>query len=300
MEKKIDEKKKKVGFVVNPIAGNKNKEGIPQLIDQQVDKDLTEYFIEFSKKEGHAREMAKQAAEQGYDMVFAIGGDGTVNEVAAGLMGSPTALGIVPMGSGNGLARHMGIPLQLRKAIDLVNAHRIRQIDSCAMNGKPFFVTAGVGFDAHIGHLFATSEKRGFSTYIKQTLTEYMNYKPQRYQVTINDEAREEEAFLISFANAGQYGNNAYISPHADIQDGKIDVCVMKPFHPLFGALDLGIRLFTKRMDGSKSLKISQTQSVKLDRDQAGFVHLDGEPFEMPEQLEISVSPKSLNVVTAA
>lgn len=293
------ERKKKVLFIINPISGGINKNKIPHLIESQVDKQIVDQETEFSNYPGHANEMAVAAAKENYDIVFAIGGDGTVNEVASGLVGTPTSLGVAPMGSGNGLARHMKLPLSIKKAINLVNNHQTTAIDACKMNDRYFFVTAGVGFDAHIGHLFATSKQRGLWGYVTNTIKEYFNYAPQEYEVLINGKTQAQQAFLVSFANAGQYGNNAYISPKADISDGKVDVCVMRPFNRIFGAFDLATRLFTKRMDTSEHLSIDQCEHVELKREKGGVVHLDGEPFTMAEKLLINVFPKSLNMLVA-
>ncbi len=186
-------------------------------------------LIVFSDGVSHARQIAKEAVNK-FHLVVAVGGDGTVNEVASAIVGSDAIFGIVPYGSGNGLSRFLGISMNAEKAIKNLGSGNIEIIDSARLNGQPFFNMAGMGFDAHISEVFSHGKKRGFLTYIKSSFEEIYKYKPQLYHLEIDGKTYEREAFMLSFANSSQYGNNAHISPHASVQDGLLDVCVIKQF----------------------------------------------------------------------
>ncbi|MBC7389752.1 MAG: diacylglycerol kinase family lipid kinase [Opitutaceae bacterium] len=285
--------KKKVLFIINPISGGKNKDKIPALIENTLDKNQFDITITFTKAPGHARELA---AQPGFDYYIAVGGDGTLNEVASQLINTEACMGILPMGSGNGLARHMGINMNIEKAILQINTAKIVKIDTCTVNGKPFINMAGVGFDAHIGKLFAESTGRGFKTYVVQTLTEFKNYQSQKYKINYGGKEIVSDAFLLSFANSSQYGNNAYIAPDADIKDGMLDICLMKPFK-VMDVLSIGFRLFNKTIKQSKYLQTIQAKEFTVTREQEGVAHLDGEPMIFGKQLDIKVLSASLKLL---
>jgi YegS/Rv2252/BmrU family lipid kinase len=290
------EQRKKIAFIINPVSGNNSKKNIPKMIDKSLDKNKFLAQILFTEERGHATKIAKELLENGVHRIVAVGGDGTINEVAKSLIHTEGILGIVPSGSGNGLARHLGIPLGPTKAIELFNNDNFIQMDTCTLNGMPFFCTSGVGFDAHIGKLFAQQSKRGFKTYIKTTLSEFLNYKSYAYTLFFNDEEITQEAFLITIGNTSQYGNNALICPYADVQDGLMDISLIAPF-PKFFALDLARRLFGGSIDKSRYLKVFQTKELKIIRQNPGSVHLDGEPFEMGESLYLKIFPSSLKIL---
>jgi YegS/Rv2252/BmrU family lipid kinase len=284
--------KRKALLIINPISGGKKKDGVPQLIKKYLDADAT---VVFTNGASHANEMATQAIDT-YDMVVAVGGDGTVNETASALVGSNTMLGIVPCGSGNGLSRFLHIPMDIQESIENLNTGKTALIDSAQADGKPFFNMAGMGFDAHIATVFAHGKKRGFITYIKSSLQEILKYKPQIYHIEIDGVIYEREAFMLSFANSSQYGNNAHISPQASVQDGLIDVCIIKPF-PLWRFPAMGIRMFTKTADRSKFVEIIKGAHIIVKRNEPGPIHLDGEPMQAGAQVEINVLPGSLKVI---
>jgi diacylglycerol kinase (ATP) len=290
-------KARKVLFIINPISGGKSKAHVPALIEQQLKGTGVDYTIVNTTRPLHATELAAQGAADGYDIVASVGGDGTVNEIVNGIMGTETALAIVPFGSGNGLARHLGLPLGIAEAIKFTSQGKFDKIDIGMLNGKPFANMAGVGFDALIGHLFATQKGRGFSTYIKTTLREFANYKPFTYTLHVEgQEPKSFKAFLISLANSTQYGNNAHIAPKADIRDGKLDICVMKPF-PLYAMPAISVRLFAKSLDNSAYLDYHKASKCIIEREADGPIHLDGEPFFMGKKLELSVMPLGLKVL---
>ena len=286
----------KIAFIINPISGTQNRLSLPQLIERKIDKSLFEAEYYFTKCAGHATDMAKLLVEQNYERVIAVGGDGTVNEVAKALIGTPVALGILPCGSGNGLARFLKIPLRVEDAIELQNIGQPISIDYGTINNEPFFCTCGVGFDAHIGNRFAQSANRGFLTYIKETFDAYFHYKPKKYSIKIDGEKIKTRAFLVTVANAGQYGNDAYIAPQADIRDGKLDLCIMNPF-PNHKAIELGFRLFTRSIDQSEYIRTIQGQVISIKRRKKGEVHLDGEPAIMGKKLKIKIIEQGLQVI---
>lgn len=280
------DKRKKLLAVINPISGTANKQYIPETITEVMDESKWDVMIRFTQCPGHATDLAKQAIKQGYYGVLAIGGDGTINEVAAALRDSDTALGIIPNGSGNGLARHLNIPIDVKRALEEINNDRIEQFDYCMANQHPFFCTCGVGFDAHVSAKFAESKKRGPMSYLKNTLVEYLRYRSEEYSIETSDQVLTERAFVIACGNASQYGNNAFITPNASMQDGLIDVTLIQPFTPLDTAV-LGILLFTKHIDQDTNIQSFRTPSLTIHRPKAGVMHIDGEPMMMEADIEV-------------
>ena len=278
--------RKKLLAVINPISGTANKQYIPETITEVMDESKWDVMIRFTQRPGHATDLAKQAIKQGYYGVLAIGGDGTINEVAAALRDSDTALGIIPNGSGNGLARHLNIPIDVKRALEEINNDRIEQFDYCMANQHPFFCTCGVGFDAHVSAKFAESKKRGPMSYLKNTLVEYLRYRSEEDSIETADQVLTERAFVSACGNASQYGNNAFITPNASMQDGLIDVTLIQPFTPLDTAV-LGILLFTKHIDQDTNIQSFRTPSLTIHRPKAGVMHIDGEPMMMEADIEV-------------
>ena len=270
--------------IINPVSGIGSKDKIPRLIDTVVDQEKNEVSIVMSEYPGHAREIAAQAVADGFDIVVAIGGDGTVNEIGGALCGSKTALAIVPSGSGNGLARHLRISMNASRALQVLNNGVVGQFDYCTVNGRPFFCVCGMGFDAAVSDKFANEGTRGFITYIKTALTEYINYKPQAYKIDIDDKSMTDKAFVIACCNAAQYGNNAYIAPRATMQDGLIDVTVMHPFSPAVSPL-IGARLFLRQLNIDNHVSIYRGKHVVIERRHDDVIHIDGDPFMMPARV---------------
>ena len=289
--------KEKILFLINPISGTKKKGSISERILQLIDHSRYEVAVHVTKYKGEATEIVPKKLAAGFTRFIAVGGDGTVNEVAKALVDTDGILGIIPIGSGNGLARHLKIPLNFEKSIEVINVGKYDAIDYGRMNDMPFFCTCGVGYDARIGHKFAESNDRGLITYIKTTIKEFFNYKAKKYKLKIdNTHAFKSRAFLITFANASQYGNNAHISPNADIQDGKLDICILSPFR-LYQGVAIGIRLFANTIDRSSLMNIIQAESIVLKRKKEGVVHFDGEPCIMGKKLKINIVSKGLKVI---
>lgn len=288
--------KKKIIFIINPISGGLNKIFVPVLIDKYLNHQLFEAQIIFTDYNSHASVLAQEAIDNGFDIIVAVGGDGTINEVASVLESSGKTMAIIPCGSGNGLARTLGIPLDNAKAIARINQLNTLKIDVGLLNDRKFVNMAGMGFDAHISSHFAKSEKRGFIGYIKSTLKEITSYKPQNYSLQIGDKLIKTSAFMLSLANSSQYGNNAHISPTASVQDGLIDICIIKPF-PLIVFPSLGFRMFAQTTPKSKYVEIIKAKEFMINRDKIGPVHVDGEPCVMGKELKIFVKPLALELI---
>ena len=286
---------KDIAFVINPNAGVKKKIDVIGFIKS--------YFPRFANcdlivwKNAHDFESVKQQVVSGnYKIVVACGGDGTVNLVSSIVMHTDMALAILPLGSGNGLARSNGIPLNLKDALAVIaNAH-IKTIDGALINGIPFFCTAGVGFDALIAEKFASSTKRGFLTYFKTSVREFFSYKTHNYKVTVDGEVLNINAFLITVANAGQWGNNIYISPEASLNDGILHVSILKPFG-MGGISSVGLKLFRKQIHTSAHFISLNGKQIEIEFPGQLPVHYDGEPLMVEDKLRIEIVPNSLKVV---
>lgn len=288
--------KKKIVFILNPKSGVTSKAGIPHIIEANLDKEKYDYSICETQRAGHASELAHAAAEDGVDIVVAIGGDGTVNEVARAIRDTDTALGIIPCGSGNGLARHLMLPMNAKGAVELLNTCEIHALDYGCINGMPFFCTCGMGFDAFISMKFANAGKRGPITYVENVLREGLKYKPETYTIEDETGTREYKAFLISIANASQYGNDAYIAPHASMRDGLMDVIIMEPFDVLEAA-QVSLDMFNKTLDKNSRIKTFRSKHVHIHRTQPGVIHYDGDPIMADADLDIIIREKGIRVV---
>lgn len=287
--------KKKICFIVNPISGVGRHKVVEKLIDQHLNRTLFDYEIVYTKAAKHATELAKLAVANNFNIVVAVGGDGSVNEVARGLIGSTTAMAIMPAGSGNGFARHMKIPLDLKKAMNIINDAKEASIDTIQLNNETFINVAGVGFDAHIGWEFAKFGKRGFSSYLKVIIREFPKFKAQDYELIINGTSLHKKAFLISFANGSQWGNNAHIAPLADVADGLMDIAILKNFS-FWNVISIGYKLFRKTIHLSPHLETIKTKEVLVKQTNT-IAHIDGEPIEVGHSISIKVNPLSLRVI---
>jgi len=283
-------------FIINPISGGRGKLRIPDFIDQYLDKEKFNANFVFSEYVGHAGELADEAATKNFDVIVAAGGDGTINEVATKVLKHNKILGILPLGSGNGLARFLKIPKNLKHALSLINNFRTERVDTAEFNQKCFFNLAGMGFDAHLSAVFSKDKKRGLSGYVKLGFQEVFNYKPQTYQLNIDGTAYTRKAFAISIANSSQYGNDVYIAPNASVKDGLLDVCIIKPF-PIIKLPVLGYVMLRGTAERSDMIEIIKGKHIKIIREKAGAVHVDGEPLQMGTEIEALVNPLSLQVI---
>ena len=287
--------KRKILAVINPISGTSNKEFMPEIIARCIDTDKFEVVVRFTQHASHATLLTEEAIKEGFYGVIAVGGDGTINEVAAALRDSSTALGIIPCGSGNGLARHLGIPMNVEKALEIINLDNIESLDYCTANDRPFFCTCGVGFDAHVSQKFAEAKKRGPLSYIQKTLVEYLKYRCKTYSIEMNDRVVTEKAFVIACGNASQYGNNAFITPRASMHDGLIDVTVIHPFTPLDTAV-LGVLLFTRHIDQDTNINTFRTSELTIHRPKPDVMHIDGEPIMMDADIHIKCHKAGIKI----
>ena len=288
--------KKNIVFILNPISGTICKAGIPDLIEKRLDKNLYDYRIAETQYAGHATELAQIAVNDGADVVVAVGGDGTVNEVGRSLINTKTAMGILPCGSGNGLARHLHLPMNIKRCIDILNYHDVKALDYGIINEHPFFCTCGMGFDAFISMKFATAGKRGPITYMQKILEEGLRYEPETYIIEDRERTHQHKAFLVSAANASQYGNNAYIAPQASMSDGLLDIIIMEPFD-IIEAPQVAIELFNKTLDKNIKIKTFRAKHIHIQRKKEGFIHYDRDPICSDADVDISIVPKGINII---
>ena len=286
--------KSSILFIVNPISGGKNKLRIPGLIDTYLDQAKYDFEYKVTEYVGHAAEIADSYCGN-YDLVVAVGGDGTINEVASTLVGRDKAFGIIPVGSGNGLARFLNIPMNTVEAINVINNGYVKKIDTASLNGKRFFNMAGMGFDAHISSIFAGDKSRGLTGYVKLGLREILKYKPRNYQIVIDGQHYVREAVMISIANSSQYGNNVHIAPEASITDGLLDVCIVKDLS-LYKLPLLAYQMLIPTT--SNLVEVLKGRRISISRSEDASIHIDGEPYVMGKQLDIEVNPLSLNIIT--
>ena len=286
----------KTRIIINPKSGTDGKQHIEKLLEQHLDRNRFEWEIIHTAGPNHALRLSKEAAASGFGLVIAVGGDGTVNEVGRGLIGTQTAIGIIPCGSGNGLAKHLGIPTDPLKAIHLINQLQYKPIDTVQVNDDYFLGIAGIGFDAHIAWKFAQSERRGFWSYAALVLRDYPSYPSQVFDMVIDGKTVRKAAFLVSFANSSQYGNDILIAPQAKLNDGVLNLVILKkpPFYAVPGLL-LALRRGT--IQPSKYYESIPCKEVTI-RQANLIAHVDGEPTFFKNGLHLKVLPRSLNVVS--
>lgn len=294
----MEEQSRKKGllFIINPISGIGKQKNIAELIREHANTSIFDYHVKFTQAPGHATELAKEAVASGINVVVAIGGDGTVNEIGQALVGSETALGIIPTGSGNGLARHLKIPFSFEKAIDVINRCKIRKIDTATINDQIFLSIAGVGYDAFVAKKFASAPKRGFFTYFRIVSNEYSQYQPKKYILEVDGRIIRRKALSITFANSNQFGNNTSIDPHAKLDDGLIDVCIVRRI-PLWLVPFYVPMLFFKTFHKTHYIEIIRAKNATVTRKKGKTIHLDGDPLKTGKVLEMKVNPLSLNII---
>ena len=289
-------RKKRILFIINPISGIGKKKNIETLIREHTDSSNYDYQIKFTTGPGNGTELAREAVASGMDVVVAIGGDGTVNEIGQALVGTSTALGIIPTGSGNGLARHLKIPFRFDKAIGVINRCKIRKIDTATINDQVFLSMAGVGYDAFVAKKFANAPKRGFFTYFRIVSNEYSQYLPKKYILEVDGKVIRRRALSITFANSNQFGNNTSIDPNAKLDDGLVDVCVVRRV-PLWLVPFYVPALFFKTFHKTHYMEIIRAKKAVVTRKKGKTIHLDGDPSKTGKVLEMKVNPLSLNII---
>lgn len=290
--------KMKVRFIVNPKAGcGRDPNSIISAIDTTFSTTGHQYDLQLTRFRGHAKTLSEIAVTQGCDVVVAVGGDGTVNEVGAVLVGSEAVLGIIPAGSGNGLARELGIPLSTRKACETVLYGRVREMDAGLANGRPFFMAAGVGFDAVVSKRFneRSNSRRGMLPYYCIAVREALDFRPERTVLRIDGNELVLEPFMVTVANTRQLGGSAVIAPRARIDDGLFDVCVLRNLS-ISQFFSQAPRLFNGSVEKVPQLDIWRTDHVEIERRYASPMQLDGEPLEAAPRVRIDVIPRALKV----
>jgi len=287
-------------IVVNPISGGKSKKRFI-FIARNYFKEYFDVQWLFWKKPDQKipEEIRSEISKRKYYCVVAAGGDGTVNQTARGLTGTDVPMGIIPLGSGNGLARHLGYRIKIKEAMEIIHRGKTLTMDAAHVNNEMFFCSSGTGFDAHIGHVFAGLGKRGPARYVQSIVMELHKYVPKEYKITIDGKAHFCKAFLITVANAGQYGNNAWIAPKASLQDGLLDVIIIHPFS-VINAPDLAVKLFRKRID--KNHKVESFRAKEIFIEETGSinplpVHFDGEPAMMQGPLKFTIDHAAVKVM---
>ena len=288
--------KRKIVFVYNPTSGTIRLIPVIPIIERFVNRDLYDFSIVSTQYRGHATELARQYAAQNYDAVIAVGGDGTVNEVGRGLIGTNTALGIIPCGSGNGLARHLGISMDPFKAVKWLDKSIFSEIDYGMIEDHPFFCTCGVGFDAKVTDTFSKAGTRGVLTYMESILREIATYKDKTYKLSFDNSSETFDCFIVTCANADQWGNNAFIAPTASLRDGLMDVVVIHPFTPLDAPL-LAFQLFNKLIDRNPKVTVRRCAQMTITRDSEGPAHYDGEPVTLGKEIHVRMIKGGLKVL---
>ena len=288
---------RKIAFILNPISGIGDKKEILECIHRMLEKypDWDAVFYT-TKCVGDACAAAGNFAAGGYDIVVAVGGDGTVNEVAKGLVGTSCKLAIIPVGSGNGLARHLGIPIACAAAVHVVFEGKAQLIDAGKINDEYFFCTAGVGFDAVVGESFNNSRTRGLVSYMEHCAKEYVKYEPEEYEIDLLGAKFRQKAFLITFANSSQWGNNVFIAPDANISDGMMDVVIWRS-SPMVTMPLITAELFLRKIKYSEFVDTYRCKEVVVRRKGKGVVQFDGESIEMGEEIRVSVQHNALEVI---
>ena len=284
-------------LIINPISGTGSKKGVVEMVEQAMGACGHDVDVRLTGARGDATRLAGEAAAKGYHGVLACGGDGTVNETARALCGTETALGILPAGSGNGLARHLQIPVDIAMALKVIADGNVVDSDYGTVNGRPFFCTVGMGFDAAVSHRFARQSRRGILSYVKSAISEYVQYRPQTYTVSANGKLLTEKAFLIAVCNASQWGNNAYIAPEASITDGLLDITIVHSGTAIDAAV-MGMDIFTGYINKNTMVHTFRAPACVIYRNGAGEAHIDGEPMMMDDILDVKCHHGALKVFT--
>jgi diacylglycerol kinase (ATP) len=290
----------KARFIFNPHSGSNRRN--PRLRDRAIafikERGLDATVVS-TERPRHATELARQAVAEGCGLVVAIGGDGTMNEVASALVDTPAVFGLIPCGSGNGLGRHLGIHKAGQGAFRTLLEGQPLAIDTGIINGFPFFCAAGMGFEALIAGRFSLLTSRGFSGYLRAAATAWWNYQPEHYVIHQDGQARPVEAFTLAVANSSQYGNNAYIAPDASVHDGLLDLTAV-PRVNLLNAGPLIWRLFNGSIKRVAKVTHLQGAQFVIERTKPGWIHTDGEPRATTARLEITLKPRSLRIMVPA
>ncbi|MFD2512603.1 diacylglycerol/lipid kinase family protein [Pontibacter locisalis] len=283
-------------FVINPIAGDVEKEELEEEIKEKCNQHNTTFDIYKTTGEDDQKEIKTLLEKTTYDGVFAIGGDGTVNIVGTLLIGTKTPLGIIPLGSGNGLSKDLNIPQDTEEALNLIHRYVIRNIDTITLNGVPSIHLSDLGFNALVVKRFCEGSSRGPGSYAWIAMQEYLGYVPKFYKIETDTENFEGEAFMVTIANANAFGTNANINPNGILNDGRFEICLIEPF-PKAAGIGILYKLYTDSIDESVfTRRISCKKAVIYNIDHE-LLHIDGEPIELEDPIKVEMHPKSLKVI---
>ncbi len=288
--------KEKLAVIVNPISGIGRQKKIEKILRDNLNHDLFDYTVLYTEYRHHGIELARQAVDAGTDCVVAVGGDGSVNDVVQGLRGSEVRLGIIPTGSGNGLARSLRLPLIPALAVRVLNQRFPVTIDTIDINNKILSVNAaGVGFDAYIARLMHAAKTRGLAAYTNLIVREYASYKNQDYTLTVDGKTLQRNAWLIAVANSQQYGNNLTVAPKAKLDDGLIDITILDRIPPDHLAITVPLA-FTKLFDLSAHVEIMKARELTIEGNLDKWVNIDGEGENIGKTIHFKVLPASLRL----
>lgn len=286
---------RKILFVVNPLAGKRRHLDLREFIEKNFN--FPDFTVDVSTSLEYFEEIKQKALDEKYTDVVACGGDGTVNKVAAFACMHNLRLGILPLGSGNGLARSVKISMDLREALKQIENGKVIKIDTGIINEKMFFCASGMGFDAHIAALFEKTEARGLWGYIKLIWRDYFSYTPMNYTLKFDGKEIVRPAFVLALCNSGQYGNNFYIAPTAIMNDGQITISILKPFKRWILPW-LVIKVFLRKTHTLNCVETYHTKQVTIVREREGHVHLDGEPHPEGTLIHLSIMPEALQIIS--
>lgn len=284
-----------IAFIINPISGIGKQAGIEQTIQAGLDASRFKMHVFYTETSKDGTRLAFEAMKT-CDIIVAVGGDGSVNDVAKALIHTNKILGIIPSGSGNGLARHLKLPLNVNDALEHLQNCTVQAIDTLTVNEKPFVSIAGLGFDADIAEKFNKSKKRGFIKYFEIAVRHYVLYRSKKYTLNFNGQKIKMRALMINFANSNQFGYGFQIAPNADLSDGLMDIVVLKKPYWFWGPFAM-IRFLQNAIHRSKYCQTYQTNQLHLKRKNPSWMNIDGEAVWMPREITITVHPKSLNII---
>ena len=288
--------KKRILFIINPVAGVKRKDKIPALINAHLDHDRFDYEVVYTENRGHATEIAAEAAKNNFDVVAVAGGDGSVNEVATGLMGTSTCLAIIPSGSGNGLARHLGYSIDIKSTLAIINAYKVRKMDVCKINDEYFFSLIGIGFDAFVAKVFSREETRGFMTYAWSAIKSLGSFESFDYTLQSKEKNMSGKAFMINVCNSNQYGYNVKVAPDANLSDGLMDVIIVDDI-PKWKVPFAVMQVFTQTHKVNRHFKSFKTRTLQINSPNYSYLQIDGETVHKDKDFTITILPQQLNVL---
>lgn len=289
----------RVLVIINPISGAIAKQRLEPLLRRRLNALGYEVEVAWTTARGDATALTSRAVKEDMRAVVVVGGDGTINECASQLCDTNVAMGIIPTGSGNGLARHLNIPTNIYRAIRVIEQGHVTYCDYGSINNTPFFCTSGLGFDAAVSAEFDRSKKRGIVNYLRSAVKEYFKYNPKEYVISIGDRILTERAFLVAVCNASQYGNNAYIAPKASITDGLLDITVVHQGNLITNAL-AGVDLMTGYIYRNMLVDTFRTSQATITMPEDAIVHIDGEPVLCSREMTVRCHHHGLKVYTPA